>query len=136
MPTVNRIEDLKAWQKARLLSNTIYQTTRGSAFQDDYDLKCQIRHSSGLIMDNIAEGFGRGSRGEFIQFLGVARGSLTEVKSQLYRSLDNAYIAQQTFDKLYSQTDEVGRMIDSLLLYLHAAPNKGKRYSSGNQSNM
>jgi four helix bundle protein len=82
-------------------------------------------------MDNIAEGFGRGSRGEFIQFLGIARGSLIEVKSQLYRSLDNQYISDLKFNELYEQCDEVGRMIDSLLLYLNNTDNKGRRYSLG-----
>lgn len=83
-------------------------------------------------MDNIAEGFGRGNRGEFIQFLGIAKGSLTEVKSQLYRSLDNRYVTQTTFDQLYMQADEVSRIIDSLLLYLNNTDNKGRRYSKGN----
>ena len=131
MATVNRLEDLKAWQKARLLSRSIHQTTRDKVFQDDYDLKRQIRRSGGSVMDNIAEGFGRCNRGEFIQFLGIARGSLTEVKSQLYRSLDNQYVTQSSFDDLYTQADEVGRIIDSLLLYLNNSGNKGRRYSKG-----
>ncbi|GAB3704062.1 hypothetical protein GCM10027592_34940 [Spirosoma flavus] len=83
MPTVNRLEDLKSWQKARFLSSNIHQATRDKSFLDDLDLKRQIRRSGGSVMDNIAEGFGRGNRGEFVQFLGIARGSLTEVKSQL-----------------------------------------------------
>lgn len=135
MATVNRLEDLKAWQKARLLSNNVHQTTCDKIFQDDYDLKRQIRRSGGSVMDNIAEGFGRGNRGEFVQFLGVARGSLTEVKSQLYCSLDNQYISQLTFDNLYAQTDEVSRIIDSLLIYLNNTKNKGRRYSRGSDSN-
>lgn len=131
MATVNRLEDLKAWQKARLLSSAIHQITRDKTFQDDYDLKRQIRRSGGSVMDNIAEGFGRGSRGEFVQFLGIARGSLIEVKSQLYRSIDNQYITQQLFDALYGQSDEVSRIIDSLLTYLNNSDNKGRRYSKG-----
>ena len=131
MATVNRLEDLKAWQKARLLSSNIHQTTRDKILQDDYDLKRQIRRSDGSVMANIAEGSGQGSRGEFIQFLGIARGSLTEVKSQLYRSLDNQYISDFQFDELYKQSDEVGRIIDSLLLYLNNTDDKGRRYSKG-----
>lgn len=131
MATVNRLEDLKAWQKARLLSSSIHQTTRAKIFQDDLDLKRQIRRSGGSVMDNIAEGFGRGNRGEFIQFLGIARGSLTEVKSQLYRSLDNQYILQSIFNSLYAQAEEIGRITDSLLIYLNNTDNKGRRYSKG-----
>ncbi|GAB3991388.1 hypothetical protein GCM10028807_21330 [Spirosoma daeguense] len=82
-------------------------------------------------MDNIAEGFGRGNRVEFVQFLGIARGSRTEAKSQLYRSLDNHYITKEKFDELYEQCDIVSRMIDSLLFYLNKTDNKGRRYSQG-----
>jgi four helix bundle protein len=132
MPTIHRFEDLIAWQKGRLLSSRVHTVTRDKAFQDDYDLKRQIRRSAGSVMDNVAEGFGRGSRGEFIQFLSVARGSLAEVKSQLYRSLDNQYITNELFGELYAQCDEVGRLIDSLLLYLNSTDKKGRRYSQGN----
>ncbi|AQG79717.1 four helix bundle protein [Spirosoma montaniterrae] len=131
MPTVNQFEDLQAWQKARTLSKAIHQATRDKAFQDDYDLRRQIRRAGGSVMDNIAEGFGRGSRGDFVQFLGIARGSLTEVKSQLYRSLDNGCFDRLVFDELYTQASEVGRMIDGLLLYLNNSSNKGRRYSKG-----
>jgi four helix bundle protein len=135
MPTVHRFEDLIAWQKARLLSSQINALTRDKIFQSDLDLKRQIRRSAGSVMDNIAEGFGRGSRGEFIQFLGIARGSLSEVKSQLYRSLDNQYISANQFDELYAQCDEVGRLTDSLLLYLNNTNQKGRRYAKGVNTN-
>ncbi|QKZ12594.1 four helix bundle protein [Spirosoma sp. KUDC1026] len=135
MPTVHRFEDLIAWQKARLLSSQINALTRDKIFQSDLDLKRQIRRSAGSVMDNIAEGFGRGSRGEFIQFLGIARGSLSEVKSQLYRSLDNQYISASQFDELYAQCDEVGRLTDSLLLYLNNTNQKGRRYAKGVNTN-
>ncbi|WP_019990221.1 four helix bundle protein [Rudanella lutea] len=128
MATINRIEDLTTWQKARLLSMAIHRTTRSALFLDDLDLKRQIRRAGGSVMDNVAEGYGRGSRKEFIQFLGIAKGSSTEVKSQLYRSLDNEYITQLQFDSLYEQADEVGRLIDSLVDYLKTTERKGRRH--------
>lgn len=80
-------------------------------------------------MDNVAEGFGRGSRGEFSQFLGIARGSLTEVKSQLYQATDNEYLTDEKFKMLYEATREVCVMIDRLILYLQTTPIKGKRFA-------
>lgn len=65
-------------------------------------------------MDNIAEGFGRGSRGEFIQFLGYSLGSNDEVKSQLYRALDRMHIDQPQFDDLYLKADRVTKNVDNV----------------------
>ena len=128
MATINELEDLKAWQKARQLAQDIYKITRSKPFSDDYDLKRQIRRASGSVMENIAEGFGRGSRGEFSQFLGIVRGSLTEVKSQLYRATDNEYLTTEQFKTLYEATREVCAMIDRLISYLQTTPIKGKRF--------
>jgi four helix bundle protein len=125
---INRFEDLVAWQKARSLSKGIYDVTRLKSFYDDPDLKRQVRRASGSVMDNIAEGFGRSGRAEFVQFLGIAKGSLTEVKSQLYRSIDNEYISQTDFDALYAQADEVSRIIDGLITYLNKSDVKGLKY--------
>jgi four helix bundle protein len=128
MATITRFEDLNAWKKARELSSHIYAITRTKLFYDDPDLKRQIRRASGSVMDNIAEGFGRGGRVEFIQFLGIAKGSLTEVKSQLYRSSDNQYISQKEFEQMYQHADETGKMIDGLMTYLRKTDVKGRKY--------
>ncbi len=128
MATIKRFEDLEAWQKARELSNYIYEITNESIFSKDYDLRGQIRRSSGSVMDNIAEGFERGGKGEFIQFLGMAKGSAGEVKSQLYRALDREYITQPTFVHLYSLTDQIGKMIQGLIGYLNNTAIKGSKY--------
>lgn len=118
MATINELEDLKAWQKARQLTKDVYEVTRLKPFADDDDLKRQIRRASGSVMDNIAEGFARGSRGGFSQFPGIARGSLTEVKSQLYRATDNEYLTGEEFKMLYEAPREVCAMIDRPILYL------------------
>lgn len=81
-------------------------------------------------MDNIAEGFDRGSRGEFVQFLGIAKGSAGEVKSQLYRALDQQYIDSPTFDSLTEKVNTISRLIKGLLNYLSASPLKGERYQT------
>jgi len=87
MSKVERFEDLIEWQKARVLSREIYKITRTAQFSKDWALVDQIRRATTSIMSNIAEGFERGSRSEFHQFLVVAKGSCGEVRSQVYVAL-------------------------------------------------
>lgn len=111
---VERFEDLIAWQKARQLTADIYQVTSKGDFSKDFGLRDQIRRASVSVMSNIAEGFDRGSRGEFHQFLVVAKASCAEVRSQLYVALDVGYIVQEIFSNLNNSTDELSRIIGGL----------------------
>ena len=111
---VERFEDLIAWQKARKLSAEIYRVSAQGDFSKDFGLKDQIRRAVVSVMSNIAEGFDRGSRGEFHQFLVVAKASCAEVRSQLYVALDVGYIDQETFDIVNSSTSELSRIIGGL----------------------
>jgi four helix bundle protein len=88
MATAQQFEDLHVWQDARNLVNQVYQATNLRGFSRDRDLRGQIRRAAVSTMSNIAEGFERGSKREFIQFLTVAKGSNGEVRSQLYVALD------------------------------------------------
>ena len=72
---IERFEDLEIWREARELCRRIKQLTTRGAFSRDFDLRNQIRDSSGSIMDCIAEGFERGGNKEFVQFLSIAKGS-------------------------------------------------------------
>ena len=112
--TINRFEDLIAWQKARLLVAAVYQATGKGAFAKDYGLRDQIQRSAVSIMSNIAEGFDRGSRPEFHKFLVIAKGSCVEVRSQLYVALDCGYITQQDFDGIVALAQEVAKIIGGL----------------------
>lgn len=73
MATIKKFEDLEVWKKARILSNKIYDLTFKQPISKDFRLKDQMIGSAGSIMDNIAEGFDRGSRLEFINSLGLQR---------------------------------------------------------------
>jgi four helix bundle protein len=97
MATIQKFEDLKVWQKARALSTYIYPLTFNDPINSDFRFKDQLRGSIGSIMDNIAEGFERGSKLEFINSLTTAKGEVGELKSQLYRGLDNKYFSVNQF---------------------------------------
>jgi four helix bundle protein len=84
-------------------------------------------------MDNLAEGFDRGSRGEFIQFLGYAKGSGGEVKSQLYRAFDNDYLTLEEFNSLLERTARASAQIKGLLTYLNGSSLKGERYQKAEE---
>lgn len=128
MATIKKFEDLEVWQKARQLENSIYGLTSSGKLSKDFSLKDQLNRSSGSVMDNIAEGFGRGSRNEFIQFLTIARGSVAEVQSQLYRCLDRQYISQEIFMIHFNIADEVTKMLTTFISYLNKSNIKGHKF--------
>jgi four helix bundle protein len=114
MGRIERFEDLIAWQKARELTQAIYEVTRQGAFAKDFGLSGQIQRAAVSIMSNIAEGFERGGRGEFHQFLSTAKASCAEVRSQLYVALDVGYLDKTSFDQLMQLAEEVARIVGGL----------------------
>lgn len=131
MATIKRFEDLEVWQLARAFAKSIFEAyTNNISFSKDFELKNQINASSGSIMDNIAEGFGRGGRNEFLNFLSIAKGSAEESKSQLYRAFDRQYMTQQKFDALYNQAEELCKKIGAFTNYLNAATYKGAKFKN------
>lgn len=128
MATLTKFEDIKAWQKARFFCTEIVLIIEKTNLEKDDKLRDQINGSSGSIMDNIAEGFGRGGNLEFIQFLEFSHASACESQSQLYRILDRKYITEEKFKQLYEIVEEVRRMILSLIKYLSASPMTGPKY--------
>jgi four helix bundle protein len=130
MPTIQKFEDLEVWKKARMLSGKVYPLTFKEPIASDFRMKDQMRGSVGSIMDNIAEGFERGSKFEFINSLTISKGETGELKSQLYRCLDNKYISQKLFDELYSLADEVTKMITGFISYLNKSKIKGQKFKN------
>ena len=118
---VERFEDLVAWKKARELTRAIYQVTADGQLSKDFGLKDQIRRAGVSIMSNIAEGFERGGRGEFHQFVVIAKASCAELRSQLYVALDAGYVKQADFKDLMNRADEVGRILGGLRAALDRA---------------
>lgn len=130
MATIQKFEDLEIWQKARLLSQKVYPLTFKEPIASDFRLKDQMRGSCGSIMDNIAEGFDRGSKNEFTNSLTIAKGETGELKSQLYRSLDNKYITEEIFRELYSLADELTRMLTGFINYLNKSKIRGQKFKN------
>lgn len=130
MATIQKFEDLEVWKKARILSSKVYPLTFRDPIASDFRMKDQMRGTVGSIMDNIAEGFERGSKLEFINSLTISKGETGELKSQLYRCLDNKYISQKLFDELYSLADEVTKMITGFINYLNKTKIKGQKFKN------
>lgn len=128
MATVKSLEELDVWKLARQLSKGIYKLTSTDPFIKDYRLCNQMRGSSGSIMDNIAEGFERNGRNEFINCLSIAKGECGELKSQLYRARDIDYLAQEEFRQFHFQIDKLTRKLASLIQYLNTTDIRGLKF--------
>src|SRR5215210_7381743 len=94
---IKRFEDVEGWKKARLLTRELYSVTMKGEFARDFALRDQIRRAAISVMSNIAEGFEREGNKEFRQFLSLAKGSASEIRSQLYIALDAGYLTQGDF---------------------------------------
>ncbi len=111
---IERFEDLIAWQKARALTRDIYRVSREGNFGKDYALGRQIQRAAVSIMSNLAEGFERGGRAEFHQFLSTAKASCAELRSQLYVAFDIDYLSKDRFLSLMATAEEVARLVGGL----------------------
>jgi four helix bundle protein len=128
LATFRRFEDIEAWQKARELTREIYRGSKNGPFSRDFPLRDQIRKASVSIMSNIAEGFERSGRKEFLQFLAVAKGSAGEVRSQLYVASEEGYLTDDESARLHSLALETSSMIGVLMKYLRQSELKGAKY--------
>jgi 2-aminomuconate deaminase len=128
MSTVKTFDDLEIWQLARQLDKEIFLLTKSGNISKDFELKNQMRRSSGAIMDNIAEGFGRGSRLEFIQFLTIAKASAAELQSQLIRCKDRDYVNEKKILELNETALKIGNKIGAFIRYLNQSNIKGQKF--------
>jgi len=100
MAAITRFEELVAWQKARVLTQEVYAVSRSGSFAKDFGLSSQVQRAAVSVMANIAEGFERGGRAEFHQFLSTAKGSCAEVRSHLYVAADVGYLSEDQAKQL------------------------------------
>ncbi len=109
-------KDLVVWQRAMALVTAVYQATGGFPKEELYGLTSQIRRAAVCVPSNIAEGQARLTRGEFRQFLGQAKGSLSELETQLLIAQNLGYLPDAC--ALLSQKAEVTRLLNGLLISL------------------
>lgn len=127
MATIKRFEDIESWKLAKELCEKIGALIDEGKFKKNYRLIDQMEGSSGSIMDNIAEGFERGNRPEFILFLGYAKGSAGEFRSQLCRALNRNYISQKEFNELYDIALKISGLLQKFIEYLLKTEIAGSR---------
>ena len=116
--TIKRFEDLEIWQKARELCKKIRGFTETTSLGKDFSIKDQILRSSGSVMDNIAEGFERDGKKEFINFLYIAKGSLGETRSQVHRSYDAKHFNEEIYKDLLNDCLNLSAKISHFITYL------------------
>ena len=128
MATIKKFEDLEIWQSARKLNADVYPLLQILDERRSYKFKDQLDASAGSVMDNIAEGFERDGNKEFIQFLAISKGSLGEVRSQLYRAFDREIIAETKLNELQNYCLELAAKIARFMIYLKNSDLKGNKY--------
>ena len=110
----SRFEDLPVWKAAVEFALKVFEFTNKADFRGLGDTKGQLERAALSISNNIAEGFERGRRAEFHQFLSIAKASCAEVRTQIYLACDVEHIDGQTRDTLLRHAEEVARIIGGL----------------------
>jgi four helix bundle protein len=98
--TIQRFEEIEAWQTARVVARKVYEASGRGTFGRDFALRDQMRRAAVSVLSNIAEGFESGTRPQFLRYLGFAKASAGEVRAQLYVALDVGHLSEQEFDEL------------------------------------
>jgi four helix bundle protein len=108
-------KDLVVWQRAIELCTEIYQLTSSFPQSEQFGLTNQLRRASVSIASNIAEGYGRSTRGEYLLFLGHARGSNCELQTQLILSEALGFGSKKTRDSTEHLSADVSRLLIALM---------------------
>jgi four helix bundle protein len=104
-------KDLIVWQRAVQLSITVYRLTTSFPPSEQFGLTNQLRRAAVSVASNIAEGYGKSTRGEYVMFLGHARGSIGEIQTQLVIAKAVGLASEQSVEEVESLSNEVGRML-------------------------
>jgi len=118
MATIEKFEDIIAWQKAKELTISIYQSFKSNR---DFAFRDQIQRASVSIMNNVSEGFERGSDADFKRFLYIAKGSCGEVRSMLYIAKELHYIDNSNYTSLHGNAVEISKTISGFIKSLEKA---------------
>lgn len=116
MTKINSYKELTVWQKSYTLTRTVYRITEHFPKKEDFSLTSQMRRCSLSIPSNIAEGYRRGHRKEFVQFLQIAFGSASELEVQLLLSKDIAYVTEEEYIECNSLLTETLKMLNVMIV--------------------
>ncbi|WP_194766203.1 four helix bundle protein [Tamlana sp. I1] len=128
MAHYSSFESLEVYKEATSFCDDIWNTITHTTLSKDYKLREQINGSSGSVMDNIAEGFGRGGNKEFIMFLSFSKGSCCETKAQLLRCYNRNHIDKITYQKLNNKADDLINQLSKFMNYLKHSNRKGAKF--------
>ncbi len=106
---ITKFEDLEIWKRSLSITKNVYDISTKREFFRDFELKNQIRRAVISISSNIVEGFEKNNNNEFVRFMKIAKGSIGEVRNQLYISKAIGYISSEEFIKLNSSLIELGK---------------------------
>ncbi|MDZ8141008.1 MAG: four helix bundle protein [Nostoc sp. DedQUE04] len=113
--SIRSYRDLKVWQEGMNLVETCYRVTKTFPKKETYGMTSQIRRAAVSIPANIAEGYGRKTRGEYIQFLYIAQGSLKELETHLLLAIRVELASEQIINTVLNQCELVGKILLSLI---------------------
>jgi four helix bundle protein len=133
MATITRFEEMDAWITARELTRMIYALTDQGNFAKDFGLKNQIQRAAVSIMSNIAEGFESRTQAQFLGYLGHAKASAGEVRSQLYIAMDLNYLNQEQFKQVFDLADKASRQLYRFMSYLETHPRSRRANEEGSE---
>lgn len=128
MATVKRFEDLEIWKLAFAIYKSASEISERMRGKYDFRFADQMKAAAGSVMDNIAEGFERNSRLEFLNSLSISKGECGELKSQCHRALNDGYINQEEFERLYADIDLEIKRIANFIIYLNKSSVKGLKF--------
>ena len=117
---IQSYRDLKVWQEGMNLAEACYRLTKGFPKEEIYGMTSQIRRAATSIPANIAEGYGRKSRAEYIRFLYIAQGSLKELETHLLLSQRVELESPQNISPILKQCESVGRLLTALIRALES----------------
>lgn len=115
---INRFEDLEIWKRSLMLTRNIYDILSKKEFYLEFELKNQIKRAVISISSNIVEGFEKNNNNEFIRFLKIAKGSVGEVRNQIYIAFEIKKITKEEFNLINETLLTLSKKIGSLIIYL------------------
>ncbi len=132
MPTITRFEEIETWQTARELTKLIYILSNCGQFSHDFGLRDQIRRAAVSIMSNFAEGFESQTQALFKTYLGRAKASAGELRSQAYVAFDVGYFDQNNFKQVFGLAQKCSRQISRFIAYLESHPDTKETFKPSN----